>query len=211
MANDCVNVMTQMDYNEFYICAHDRGARVAHKLCVDHPRMVIKAIFLDIAPTLAMYDQTDFTFAKAYYHWFFLIQPSPLPEDLINGNPEAFLEASMRRHDGLKIFHEDCLRSYMEMIRDPAAVHAMCEDYRAAATIDLQDHREDEEKGRKIRCPLMVLWGRRGIIEQCFDVVREWEKISDCIVIGRSLDCGHYIPEEAPEALLWHIYDFFKQ
>ena len=211
MAQDCVRIMTQMGYNKFYICAHDRGARVAHKLCVNHPEMVLKAMFLDIAPTLAMYTKTDFTFAKAYYHWFFLIQPSPLPEDLINGNPTVFMEVSMGRHAGLKMFNQDCLKSYIDVMKNPAAVHAMCEDYRAAASIDLEEAREDEEMGRKIQCPVMVLWGKHGIIEKCFDAIGEWKKVSRSTVVGESLDCGHYIPEEAPEALLEHIQKFLKE
>ncbi|KAL9104760.1 MAG: hypothetical protein Q9163_000310 [Psora crenata] len=200
--------MAQMGHDKFYICAHDRGARVAHKLCVNHPDMVLKAMFLDIAPTLAMYNRTDFTFAKAYYHWFFLIQPSPFPEDLINSNPEAFMEASMGRQARMKIFNQDCLKSYTEVMKDPAAVHAMCEDYRAAASIDLEEHKEDDHKGRKIQCPIMVLWGQQGIIEKCFDAIEEWKKVSNSTVAGESLDCGHYIPEEAPDALLSHILRF---
>ena len=207
MAQDCVDVMSKLGHNDaFYICAHDRGARVAHKLCVDHPGRVKKAIFLDIAPTLAMYSKTDYVFAKAYFHWFFLIQPSPLPESfLLNADPEAFLRAPKGA------FHPFCLESYKRMLKDPACVHAMCEEYRASASVDLDAHREDEERGRRIQCPLMVLWGKSGIIEKCFDAVAEWKAVSDSSVVGESLDCGHYIPEERPEELLAHITAFLKE
>lgn len=212
MAQDCVDVMSTLGHNEFFICAHDRGARVAHKLCVDHPARVRKAIFLDIAPTAAMYNNTNFDFAKAYYHWFFLIQEAPYPETLMNANPEAFIEYNMGgRHDrDVEVFEKECYESYVNVMRDPAAVHAMCEDYRAAASIDLEDHKEDNEDGRWIQCPLMVLWGKHGVIEKCFDAVKEWKRVSSSTVVGESLDCGHYIPEEAPEALLSKILSFLK-
>ena len=211
MAEDCVNVMRQLGYDQFYICGHDRGARVAHKLCVDHPERVLKTMFLDIAPTLVMFNKTDLTFAKAYYHWFFLIQPYPFPENLINGNPEGFMAymVGQRNRSNESIFNPDCLRSYIETMKDPAAVHGMCEDYRASASIDMDQQREDIEKGRKIQCPVMVLWGRKGLIEKCFDAIKEWKEVSASIVVGESLDCGHYIPEEVPEALLSRIQGFF--
>ncbi|KAL8714499.1 MAG: hypothetical protein Q9225_006557 [Loekoesia sp. 1 TL-2023] len=204
--------MSALGYRNFYLCAHDRGARVAHKLCVDHPTCVSKAIFLDIAPPLAMYDKTDFNFAKAYYHWFFLIQDAPYPETLISASPETLLEYTMggRHERGLEVFEKACYESYLKAMRNPAAVHAMCEDYRAGASIDLEDHKKDNEAGRWIQSPLMVLWGKHGVIEKRFQAVEEWEKISSSTVVGESLDCGHFIPEEAPEALLSRILDFFK-
>ena len=197
---------------KFYICAHDRGARVAHELCVEYPESVLKAMLLDIAPTLVMFSQTDFTFAKAYYHWFFLIQPYPFPEDLINANPEGFM-AHMQRQRNSKdesFFSPECLRSYVDMMKDPAAVHATCEDYRASASIDMENQKEDMEKGRKIQCPLMVIWGGKGLIGKCYDAIEEWKKVSASTVVGESLDCGHYIPEEVPEALLSRIQGFLK-
>jgi len=209
MARDCVRVMEKLGCPNFYICSHDRGARVAHKLCVDYPEKVNRVMFLDIAPTAAMYGKTDFTFAKAYYHWFFLIQPSPLPENLLNANPTAFMEQHMGgKYAGMGPFSAECLESYTNMMRNPEAVHAMCEDYRAAASIDLEENAEDERAGRVIKCSVMVLWGQHGVIEKCFDAVEEWNKVSSSSVIGHSLDCGHYIPEERPEALLGKIKEF---
>ncbi|KAG8531208.1 uncharacterized protein KY384_004566 [Bacidia gigantensis] len=210
MAKDCIAVMTKLGHAKFYICAHDRGARVAHQLCIDHPSHVEKAILLDIAPTLAMYEQADMLFATAYYHWFLLIQKSPFPETLISANPEAFMDYQMggRHSPTIQIFDSEAYDSYLEAMRDPAAVHAMCEDYRAAATIDLEHQREDIKEGRKIQCPLMILWGKNGLIEKKYDAIAEWKKVSASTVEGEALDCGHYIPEELPETLLEKIETF---
>ena len=211
MAQDCVSVMSQLGFEEFYICAHDRGARVAHRLCIDYPSKVRKAIFLDIAPTLAMYSKTNFAFAKGYYHWFFLIQDVPYPETLILGAPEEFMKYQMgaRQWQGTSAFTEECYASYVAMMKDGAGVHAMCEDYRAAASIDLEHHKADIEAKRHIQCPLLVIWGSHGMIEQAFDAVKEWQDVSSSTVEGKSFDCGHYIPEEQPDALLKDILAFF--
>ena len=211
MAQDCIEVMNALEFtsNRFFVCAHDRGARVAHKLMVDHPDRVKKAILLDIAPTAAMYGKTDFHFAKAYYHWFFLIQDSPYPEKLISADPDAFIDAHVRsRHTGVTVFNEECMKEYKAMMRDPAAVHATCEDYRAAASIDLEENAEDEKAGRKIMCPIMVLWGKYGVIQKCFDNLKEWRAVSNAEVVGEIVDTGHYIPEEAPNVLFEKIREF---
>ena len=212
MARDCVNVMSGLGYESFYICAHDRGARVAHQLLVDYPALVLKAILLDICPTAAMYEATNFNFAFSYYHWFFLIQPAPFPEEMILANPEAFLKRQTGRHlsgEG-DVFAPEVYQSYLSMLKNPAAVHAMCEDYRAAASIDLEDQRQDAAQGKKIRQPMLILWGKKGVVQQQFDAIAEWKKVSDSSVEGLALDCGHYIPEEAPAALLEQIFDFFS-
>ena len=209
MAADCVAVMSKLGFEEFYICAHDRGARVTHKLMVDYPDKVKKAILLDIAPTAAMYGKTDFKFAKAYYHWFFLIQKAPYPETLISASSDVFMDAHMgSKYAGMGVFNEECMQAYRQMMKDPAAVHASCEDYRAAASIDLQENAEDEKLGRKIKCPIMVLWGKHGVIEASFGALEEWGKVSDSLVVGEGIDTGHYIPEEAPEVMLKKIKGF---
>jgi haloacetate dehalogenase len=165
-------------------------------------------MLLDISPTLTMYEQTSMAFATAYWHWFFLIQPAPLPETLINANPDFYLRAYMgRRSTGLSPFTEDAWAEYARAMSDPACVHAMCEDYRAAATIDLEHDRADREVGRKVQCPVRVLWGKRGVIERCFDPLNDWRRVAEN-VSGRALDCGHYIPEEAPAALIEEIENF---
>lgn len=213
MAADCATVMTALGFERFYVCAHDRGARVGHKLCVEYPERVMKAMFLDIAPTLAMYEKTDMAFAKAYWHWFFLIQEAPLPEILMVGNGRGWIEKTMggRYGIGLDGFREECVESYIAQMGDMETVHGMCEDYRAAAGVDLEEAREDIEKGRKIECPLRVLWGAKGVIEAQFDALREWRKVSKAgVVSGESVDCGHHIPEEAPEAVVKQIKEFLK-
>ncbi|KPM35285.1 hypothetical protein AK830_g11274 [Neonectria ditissima] len=215
MARDCVAVMDALGFvDSFFVCAHDRGARVAHKLCVDHPARVRKVILLDICPTLAMYTKTDLDFATAYFHWFFLIQPEPLPETLISARPRECAEMFMggRQVDGLKIFEPACFDAYVENFRDPDTIHAMCQDYRASATLDLEEAKEDLEKGLLVRCPLLVLWGKHGVIEKSFDAVAEWRAVTEpgVSVEGHSVESGHYIPESAPEDVVSAIFKFLK-
>jgi pimeloyl-ACP methyl ester carboxylesterase len=213
MARDFVSVMEQLGHKSFYVCAHDRGARVAHKMCVDFPDRVLKVMLLDICPTLAMYDSTNFEFAKAYFHWFFLIQAAPLPETMIAGDPRKVLDMFMggRQGDGLEIFDKDCYEYYASIMQDPDAVHAMCNDYRAAATLDLEEARQDLKDGRKIKCPVRILWGKYGVIERCFDALAEWRLVSDADVAvdGQAVESGHYIPEQQPEAVVAAIREFF--
>ncbi|QBQ96065.1 alpha/beta fold hydrolase [Paraburkholderia pallida] len=210
MAADQVALMRHFGFERFLVCAHDRGARVAHRMALDHPDAVERLMLLDIAPTLAMYEQTDREFATLYFHWFFLIQPEPLPEALIGANPDAYIERVMgSRHAGLAPFAPEALDAYRAALRQPGAVHAMCEDYRASASIDLEHDRADIERGHKVGCPLRVLWGEHGVVERCFDPLAEWRKVARD-VSGRTLPCGHYIPEEASEALVGEILSFFE-
>lgn len=208
MAQDQLELMHSLGLATFSIVGHDRGGRVAHRLALDHPRAVKKLILLDISPTLAMYEQTSMEFAAAYWHWFFLIQPAPFSETLIAGDPEFYLRHFMgSRSAGLSPFHADAWAEYLRGIRDPACVHAMCEDYRAAASIDLEHDRADRAAGRRLSCPVRVLWGQRGVIQRCFAPLRDWGEVA-ASVSGRALDCGHYILEEAPDALLQEIEAF---
>ena len=205
MAADQVAVMRSLGFNSFFVCSHDRGARVTHRLCMDSPNTVRKAILLDIAPTLAMYEQTSRAFATAYFHWFLLIQPSPFPETLISANPDAYIDAVMgQRFAGMTPFTPEAQAAYRAALRSEGAVHAMCEDYRASASIDLEHDRIDREQGRRVRCPLHVLWGSKGIVGSLFDPLHEWSLVAER-VSGHALDCGHYIAEEAPDALLQEI------
>lgn len=214
MARDCAVVMEQLGHKSFYLCGHDRGARVGHKLCVDYPDRVKKAIFLDICPTLAMYEATDFEFASAYFHWFFLIQKSPLPESMILGNSRGVAEMFMggRQGDGLKIFEKECFEEYVKALSDPDTVHSMCQDYRAAATLDMEEQRKDITDGKQIACPLRVLWGKHGVVEKCFDALAEWRKVTDekVSVDGHAVESGHYIPEQVPEDVISSIREFFS-
>jgi len=211
VAQDQVEVMNQLGFNRFDVLAHDRGARVAHRLAMDHPDAVKKLIMLDIAPTLSMYEKTTEAFAKAYWHWFFLIQPSPLPERLIEADPAGYIRDVMgRRFAGLKPFDPLALAEYMRCVALPGAAHGMCEDYRAAAGIDLIHDREDIAAGKKLEMPTMVLWGADGVVNKCFRPLEEWQAICRN-VIGETLPCGHYLPEEAPDMLLEKVATFLHQ
>jgi pimeloyl-ACP methyl ester carboxylesterase len=211
MARDCIKVMDELGITgSFFICAHDRGARVAHKLCVDYPDRIRKAIFLDICPTLAMYTVENPNFAKMYWHWFFLIQQSPLPETLISANPRRFAELFMggRQVRGLTIFEKESLEHYVSHLGDPATIHSMCQDYRASATLDLDEAREDIKLGRLVRNPLRVLWARHGVIGKHFDAIQEWKAVSDAEVDGHDVDSGHYLPENVPDEIVSNILEF---
>ncbi|KEZ77467.1 alpha/beta hydrolase fold protein [Salinisphaera hydrothermalis C41B8] len=208
MAADQVAAMASLGFPQFKLLAHDRGARVGHRMCVDHASAVERAMFLDIAPTLDMYEQTDRQFAAAYFHWFFLIQPFPFPEQLIEANPTAYIDGVMgNRHAGLAPFADEALAAYRQALACPGTAHGMCEDYRAAYSIDLVHDRDDRQQGRKVKCPLRILWGKHGVIESLFDPLTLWRSCAHQ-VDGHAIDCGHYLAEEAPETLLAEALDF---
>jgi haloacetate dehalogenase len=210
MAQDAVEVMRQLGFERFDVCAHDRGARVAHRLALDHPQAVQRLMLLDIAPTLAMYEGTTEAFARAYWHWFFLIQPAPTPERAIEADPAAWVREGMGgRFAGLKPFAPEALAEYERCLALPGSATAVCEDYRASATIDLEHDRADRAAGRQVQAPLRVLWGANGVVGRCFDVMALW-RAAALNVSGRALDCGHYLAEEAPEALLAEMNTFFN-
>lgn len=210
MALDAVAVMQHHGFERFGVLAHDRGARVAHRLAVDHSERVERMLLLDIAPTLAMYANTSQAFATAYWHWFFLIQPPPLPEALIESDPVRYLRSVMgKRHAGLAAFAPDALAEYERCVQIAGTAHAICEDYRASAMIDLAHDRADVAVGNKLVQPLRVLWGEHGAVGQCFDVLGLWcERATQ--VSGSSLPCGHYIAEEAPGRLIASALNFFN-
>jgi haloacetate dehalogenase len=208
MAGDVLAVMRALGFGRFKVLAHDRGARVAHRLAADHPDAVERMVLLDIAPTLAMYEKTTEAFARAYWHWFFLIQPAPLPERLIEADPAAYITDVMgRRSSGLAPFDPQALAEYQRCMALPGSAHGLCEDYRASASIDLEHDRSDRAAGRRLAVPLLVLWGEQGVVQRCFAPLQEWRAIAD-EVSGEALPCGHYIPEEAPEALLSRVLPF---
>ncbi len=209
MALDALAVMRALGFETFRVLAHDRGARVAHRLALDHPQAVERMALLDIAPTLAMYEQTSEGFARAYWHWFFLIQPAPMPERLIEADPAAYVRDVMgKRSAGLAPFDPRALHEYQRCLALPGAAHGICEDYRAAAGIDLEHDRLDREEGRKLQMPLLALWGEPGVVGRCFDPLKEWKLVADDVQ-GGALPCGHYIAEEAPELLLERVLPFF--
>ena len=210
MALDAKAVMQAQGFDRFQVLAHDRGARVAHRLAADHPQAVERLLLLDIAPTLAMYQQTSLEFAKAYWHWFFLIQPPPLPEALIESDPVRYLRTVMgSRHAGLAAFDPAALAEYERCVLIPGSARAMCADYRASAAIDLDHDRADVLAGKRLAQPLRVLWGEQGVVGRCFDVLALWRERA-AGVSGRSVPCGHYIAEEAPELLLAEAVRFFS-
>lgn len=211
MAQDMLALMRQLGHERFAVLAHDRGARVAHRLALDAPDSVSRLMLLDIAPTLAMYENTSEAFARAYWHWFFLIQPAPLPERLIDADPRAYLRDVMgRRHAGMGVFAPEAWAEYERCIAIPGTASSFCEDYRAAAGIDLEHDRADRDAGRLLTQPLRVLWGGQGVVARCFDVPALWRDAA-AQPAGAALDCGHYIAEEAPQALLAEAYKFFKE
>lgn len=208
MARDMLRVMQSLGFDRFRVLAHDRGARVAHRLALDHPDAVQRLALLDIAPTLAMYEQTSEAFARAYWHWFFLIQPAPLPERLIECDPSAYLRDVMgKRSAGLAPFDPRAFQEYARCLALPGSAHGLCEDYRAAASIDLEHDRADRDAGKRLAMPLLVLWGAQGVVHRCFEPLKEWRRVA-VDVSGEALPCGHYIPEEAPEALLERALPF---
>lgn len=209
MALDAVQLMTSLGFAQFRVLAHDRGARVAHRLVLDHPQAVRQMVLLDIAPTLSMYAQTDEAFARAYWHWFFLIRPAPLPESLIEANPELYLRSVMgSRSAGLKPFTDQAFAEYLRCLQRPGSARGICEDYRASAGIDLEHDRADIAAGNHLALPLLVLWGAEGTVGRCFDPLEEWQQVAKD-VRGEALPCGHYIAEEVPELLLEKVLVFF--
>jgi haloacetate dehalogenase len=212
MAQDLVDVMDRLGLGAFHLVGHDRGGRVGHRLALDHPARVLSLTVLDISPTLTIYEATDLAFARAYYHWFFLIQPAPLPERLIGADPELFLREKLRgSSQGRWPFDEAAFAEYLRCFRDPATLHASCEDYRAAASIDLEHDRADREAGRRVRCPVLALWGERGTVHRCFRPVEDWRRVAEGEVSGRPLPSGHYLPEEVPDEVLRELVPFLER
>ena len=210
MAADQVALMRTLGFERFLLAGHDRGARVAHRLALDHPESVTRIAVLDIAPTLAMYEQTTEAYARAYWHWFFLIQPAFLPERMIQADPAFFLRHKMGAlAQGASPFAPEAWAEY-ERCFTPGTIHASCEDYRAAATIDLEHDRADREAGRKVRAPLLALWAERGVVERCFRPLDEWKRVAHD-VRGRALPSGHYLPEEVPELVCGELESFFLE
>lgn len=210
-AADVVGLMAVLGHKRFAVAGHDRGGRVAHRLAVDHPDAVTALAVLDIAPTLDMYEATDMRFATFYYHWFHLIQPSPLPETMIGGDPMFYLHWTLGGWGarGLDYLEPQALASYERCFADPAAIHAMCEDYRAAATIDLEHDRGSRAAGQKIACDTLVLWGARGVVEALFDPLALWQAQCSGRVSGHALDGGHFLAEELPGETADALRDFF--
>lgn len=208
MAQDQVNVMASLGHERFQIAGHDRGGRVAHRMCLDHPDRVQRAAVLDIVPTHTIFSNLGKEVAYGYYHWLFLSQPYDLPERMIGAEPGYFLDRKLGHWSASTDGFEDAaVAEYHRCFRDPATIHASCEDYRAAATIDLEH--DDADLHLRIACPLLVLWGASGLMHRCYNVLDTWRaKAAD--VRGQALDCGHFLPEEAPDETAAEFIAFFQ-
>jgi haloacetate dehalogenase len=222
MAKDMVDVMTTLNIDQFYLCGHDRGGRVAHRLMLDNTApdgtsRVKKLCVIDIAPTLDMYNATNMTvsymeFARAYYHWFHLIQPSPLPENMVHGDWKNYLHAKLGGWGsaGLAYIEPQALADYERCFAQRDTIHSMCEDYRASAGIDLQHDRASRAAGDKIVCDMMVLWGERGVVHRMFKPHELWHAQCSAKVFGKVMAAGHFIPEELPQETANTLSVFFR-
>jgi len=208
MAADMVELMQRLGHERFHVVAHDRGARVAHRLARDHGPRVRSLTVIDICPTLAMYERTDMDFARAYWHWFIFIQPAPLPEQLLERvGFDGLLALLTRATAGRSAFDPRALAEYRRCFTR-RAMHAICEDYRASAGIDLEHDRAD--RGRKLAMPVHAIWGARGVVGRQFDCLAEWRRVARHAT-GTPLDCGHFVAEERPRETLAAIRAFLEQ
>ncbi len=209
MAADLIGLMSKLGYGSFMVAGHDRGGRVTHRMCLDAPGLVSKACVMDIVPTHYIFANTDKALATTYYHWFFLIQPDGLPERLIGNDADYYLREKLKRWAAAGAqFDEQAVVEYVRCFSDPRTIHSSCEDYRAAASIDL--HHDEADRDRRVECPLLVLWGAEGFVNRQYDVLAVWRQYASD-VSGRAIDrCGHFLPEERPEETLAEMIRFFQ-
>ena len=212
MAKDLVALMADLGHSRFAVVGHDRGARVAYRMALDHPAAVKCLTVLDIVPTHAMWHGFTVKLAMKTYHWLFLAQPNPLPEMLIERAPIAYLDytmASWTKTRDLSPFAEDALAEYRLHYATPEHIHATCNDYRAGATADLAADDADHAAGRKIACPTLALWGSGGIPSETDGPLETWREW--CMdVSGHAIDSGHFIAEENPAQTLAHLLPFLE-
>jgi haloacetate dehalogenase len=205
MAQDQVELMKSLGFSKFAVVGHDRGGRVAHRLALDHESMTEKIVVLDIVPTYKLFHSVSKEFATVYFHWFFLIQPAPFPETLLGNNAEFYLRNRIFRRLPPGAIDDQVFAEYLRCFSEPDAIHANCEDYRAAATIDLEHDAADLDK--KIACPVLALWGQQGAMQPLYDVLGTWkERASN--VIGKPIPGGHFLPEESPQVVLEELDKF---
>lgn len=209
MAKDQVDVMKELEFDQFYLVGHDRGGRVSHRLTKDHPNSVLKLVTLDIIPTRTMFQIVDKDFATNTYHWFFLIQPFDFPEKVIGADPELYAGRGFSQvKDADMVFTPEALADYLRCFNNPGTIHAVCEDYRAGATIDLVH--DDADFDQKINCPMLAMWSSTGFVGRTQDVLKIWQDYATD-VRGQSLACGHYIAEEMPDEAYAAIKGFLSE
>jgi haloacetate dehalogenase len=210
MALDQVEVMAALGFDRFMAAGHDRGARVLHRMCLDHPDKVERAAILDIIPQHNLYTHMTREWAKASYHWLFMIQPEPLPERLMSADPDFYITTKLAKSKaGLSFFGKEALEEYKRCFRNPATVHAMCEDYRATYGVDFEMDKVDFAAGRKIACPALILWGATGAVGRNHKPAEVWKDYASDIRGAKALPCGHYLSEEAPEETYQELRGFF--
>ena len=211
MAKDMMAVMDHFGFKTFLLAGHDRGARLSHRIALDNPERVLKLAVLDVIPTIEHFERADKDFALGYYHWFWFAQPHPFPEWLINKAPEDWWRQHTSRDPSLpELFHPDALADYFAAVRQPEMVRGMCEDYRAAVSIDLEHDRASRAAGIKVRCPVLALWGAKGKIATWYDALAVWRDYCANEVTGGAVQSGHYIAEESPAELLDWFDRFFR-
>ena len=204
MARDQIALMRKLGFDQFFVAGHDRGGRCAYRLALDYPDQIRKLAVLDIIPTGETWRRANMDFGLGYWHWFFLAQPFPLPESLIGANPDNYYFRMGRER-----FDPVALEDYLRCVHNPETIHAMCEDYRAAATFDYE--LDEADRGtRRIQCPVLVLWSKRGQLEKWYDVLSIWRDWADD-VHGRAIDCGHYLAEEGPDETYAELSAFFTR
>ena len=206
MAADMVQLMDVLGYNNFFIAGHDRGGRVAHRLARDYRERVIAISVLDICPTLDMYEATDMEFARSYFHWYFLIQPKGFPEKMIESDPKAWLDSCLEKWSGGHIFGP-AEEAYLKAFSQSERIHASCEDYRAAASIDLEHDKIDRD--HILNIPIQVLWGKHGVVGSKFLPIKVWQAYTSAKVSGCAMPTGHFIPEEDPRGTISKLKNFF--
>jgi haloacetate dehalogenase len=212
MAQDQLEVMAELGFERFAAAGHDRGARVLHRLCLDHPERVERAAFLDILPQHHLLNHLNLGFAVFSYHWFFMVQPFDVPERLIGADPEYFIRRKLAKTPaGLSFFKPEALREYIRCINDPATIHAMCEDYRATIGIDLAMDTADVAAGRVVECPVLLLWGATGGVGRHHRPMEVWPRYARDIRRAVALPCGHYLSDECPAETAAELHAFFAE
>jgi haloacetate dehalogenase len=211
MAQDQVEVMAALGFERFYAAGHDRGARVLHRMCLDHPQKVARAAIIDIVPQHYLYANISKAWATFSWHWFFNIQPYDLPEKMMGADPDWFIKKKLAKSEaGLSFFDPAALADFMRCFRNPETIHAICEDYRAGASIDLEMDEADVQAGRKIDRPLLLLWGATGGVGRNQKSMEIWPRYASDIRAGKALPSGHYVQEEAPEETYTELRAFFR-